>query len=1807
MLKISNYTITEKIYKSAETLVYRGYRTQDKRPVIIKTLQGEYPPPERVAQFHHEYTISKGLNLPGVVKCYGLLRHKNSWVLVFEDNQSDSLRHILASQQRFSPKEKGLDGIFAFLHFALQLADSLGELHAHRIIHKDIKPANLIVNLKTELVKITDLSIASRLSFESQALTNPNLLEGTLLYMSPEQTGRMNRAIDYRTDFYSLGAVFYEMLVGSPPFQSDDAMELVHCHIAKQPISPHTINADIPRALSNIVMKLLAKTAEERYQSAKGLKADLLICQQQLQASGKIQPFICGQHDIVERFQIPQKLYGREPEIETLLASFEKVVQGNREMMLVSGYSGIGKSVLVQEIYKPITQQRGYFIAGKFDQLQRDIPYSAIVTAFSSMVQQLLTETDAQLKKWREKLQTAFGNNGQIIIEVIPEVELIVGKQPPVQTLMPAESQNRFNLVLQKFIRVFCQPEHPLVLFLDDLQWVDSASLKLIQMLVTDPDIHYLYLIGAYRDNEVSPVHPLMLTLEAINQTDTVINKIVLQPLGLTHLNCLIADALSSSEQRAKPLSELVFQKTQGNPFFATQFLKSLYEDGLLEYVPPPVDKVADSHGGWQCDISKVKALTASEDVVEFIAAQLQKLPQQTIAVLKLAACIGHQFDLATLSLVYEKSAPATAADLWQALLDGLILPTSQVHKFFQDSETTELATDDLALPSSGESVDYKFLHDRVQQAAYSLIPETDRKATHLKIGQLLLKNTPEETLEDKLFQIVNQLNTGAELITSQAEKTELARLNLIAGRKAKASTAYESALNELKLGLSLLAADCWHTQYDLTLNLSVEAAEAAYLYTDFEQMEQLAQAVLQNARTLLDKIKAYEVKIQACYAQNQLLEAVNTALFVLKRLGINLPNKPTELNIILGFLRTKWVLVGKKTDKLIDLPTMTQPEKLAAMHLLSSVISAVFIATPNLFPLIVFNQVSLSVKYGNAPASCFAYAAYGFILCGIVGDIEAGYQFGQLALNLLERLNAKEFKAKTMLFAHSGTRHWKEPLTDILDSMLDGYQSGLESGDLEYAAILAQMYGFYSHSVGKELSTLEPEMASYSHVISQLKQESMFRLNQLYRQSVLNLMGKTDNPCQLIGEAYNEEKMLVFYTETNDINALFELHFNKVFLFYQFNEFRQAVETAALAEKYIEAPIRALLLFAIYCFYTSLAQLAVCVDAPKSEQKRLLKKVAASQKQMKKWAHYAPSNFQHKYDLVEAEKARVLGQTSLAMKYYESAIKGALQHGYLQEEALAYERAAEFYRALGYDKIALTYFSEAHYYYACWGAQAKVNDLEARYPQLTINATAPTRSNPTTPTAAITTQTGTLSSRTRTMTASSLDLATVIKASQAFSGEMVLEQLIRKMMQIVIENAGAQTGFLILDKQGQFWIEAEIRTELETLIKHVGKQSHNDNAFSETLLASALNDKRHAQNQPIMCLHSLRLEEAVHPESGDPLVPINLINYALRTKEPLTVNDAAQKGLFTTDPYLVQLQPKSLLCMPMVYHGQLIGALYLENNLMPEAFTTERLILIKLLSTQIAISLKNALLYQENEQARLAAESANRAKSSFLANMSHELRTPLNAIIGYSDMMLEDAEDAEDMSCQDFVPDLNNIQTAAKQLLGIISDVLDLSKIEAEKVEINPTTFDVASVVNDVITVIQPLLADNQLEVNCPPETGTLYADAPKIQLILQNLLNNAAKFTQQGKITLSVTRTPEWMNFEIADTGIGIAAEQLKHIFEPFNQADNSYTREYGGTGLGLTICEHYCQMMGGHITVISELNKGSVFTVQLPLSTE
>ncbi|MEH2411522.1 trifunctional serine/threonine-protein kinase/ATP-binding protein/sensor histidine kinase [Nostoc sp.] len=1530
MGKLLNYRISEQLYAGSRTLVYRAIREADQLPVVIKLLQQEYPSFNELVLFRNQYTIAKNIDLSGIVRPYSLEPYRNSYAMVMEDFGGISLKDWM--NEKIGGKEYTLT---EFLEIAIALSNILDGLYRYRVIHKDIKPANILINPETKLVKLIDFSIASLLPKETQEVHSPNVLEGTLAYLSPEQTGRMNRGIDYRSDYYSLGVTLYEFLAGHLPFQSNDPMELVHCHIAKQPDqfkiqNSKFKNEEIPEVLCDIVMKLMAKNAEDRYQSALGLKFDLEKCLSQLPEIGSIKSFKLGERDICDRFIIPEKLYGRQAEVKSLLDAFEEVSQGSTEIMMVAGFSGIGKTAVVNEVHKPIVRRRGYFIKGKFDQFGRNIPFSAFVQAFRDLIGQLLSETDAQFEQWKCKILSALGENGQVMIEVIPELESMIGKQPPAPKLSGSAAQNRFNLLFLKFTQVFTTREHPLVIFIDDLQWADSASLKLMHLLMSEADIGYLLLIGAYRDNEVNPAHPLMLTLEEIQKLDATVNTITLAPLDQTSVNHLVADTLSCSLTLAAPLTELVLSKTKGNPFFSTQFLKALHQDQLITF---------NFEGGyWECDITQVRSLALTDDVVEFMAIQLQKLSTETQEVLKLAACVGNQFDLATLAIVHEKSQVETAADFWKAVQDGLIIPTNEVYKFYQEESEFRIPNSEFQQYNSPDSCCYKFLHDRIQQAAYSLIPDNQKQFTHLQIGRLLQQATTANERDEKIFAIVNHLNQGAALISDQQEQQELVQLNLAAGRKAKSATAYAAALDYFNIGISVLTDNCWHSQYNLALILYEGATESAYLCTHFEQMEQLAEVVLNHAQSWLDRVNIYNIKIQACMAQHQQLEALQLARKMLKHLGVNLPERPTQTDIKQALRHTQTLLNGRSIESLLKLPQMTAPDKKAAMVILSSIISAAYQAAPDLLPLVIFAEFDLSVEYGNAPESTHGYVMYGLTLVAILGDIDAGYRFGQLGVNLLQRIHAPKLTAKTIFAFNCFLRHWQEPAKYTLEGYLQAYSSGLETGDIEYVALSLMCYCDTAYWSGQELSALKQTTEAHRKVIQQLRQDSCLHTQSIYHQVVINLLEVAAEPERLLGEYCYEDEIIQLFLKTNQGAGLYQVYFNKLLLCYLFQHYEQALQNAKLAEPYLGA-VTGLVLVPIFYFYDALVRLAVYPNASETDQTSIIERVTAHQEKLSIWAAHAPSNQAHRHALVVAEKCRVLGAKAEAIEYYDRAIAKAKENEYLNEEALANELAAKFYLEWGKERIAQEYLINAYYCYTRWGAKAKVDDLEQRYPQLLAPILQQTRSrsdservSPLTPSQRITNidSIATLhASINKSVTSSSntsvmLDLATVLKAFQTISSEIELEKLLTKLLQVVIENAGADKCALLLLKKGKLVVEA---------IAQVGQQS--------------------------TVLQSIAVED-----SAD--IPHSLIYTVKRNLQTTIILDPTVHPALIADPYIIRQQPKSLLCTPILYQGKLLGILYLENNFTTGAFTSDRVEILNLLCTQAAISLENAQLYQQ-------------------------------------------------------------------------------------------------------------------------------------------------------------------------------------------------------------------------------------------------
>jgi histidine kinase len=1477
VIGLEGYSVAEPLHKGLATSVYRGVRGRDGLSVVIKATNSEYPDRKDLARLKLEYEITAKLDLPEVVKVLALEKHRNGLALVKEDCGGAPLKQRL---------DRGRVDMAQALDIGSRLAGALGRLHNLGVIHKDINPSTVIHDAATGEVRITDLGIATFLAQESLAIDVQDAAQGTLAYMSPEQTGRMNRSTDYRTDLYALGITLYEMLTGVLPFQTTDPLELVHAHIARRPAAPAEICADIPPPVSEIVMKLLEKDPEARYRSAFGLKADIDECARQLRGKGFDASFRLGRKDVSDKFRIPQKLYGRERERHLLLDLFERTAMGASQLLLVSGFSGIGKSALVQELQEPMVRRNGYFIGGKFDQFQRNVPYSAVVQAFRGLLREVLAGSDEHIDRWRERLAQALGVNGRIVLDVIPEVEWVIGPQPPVPNLPAAETQNRFNLVFQNFIRAFAAPEHPLVLFLDDLQWADLASLKLLQLLMADTEQRCLLVVAAYRDNEIGVGHPLVMTTNAIRQDGGSIHEMVLAPLGLDNVARLLADTLACEADRVKTLAALTVAKTDGNPFFVNEFLKSLHRERLISF--------DHSRSCWSWDLAKIEAADTTDNVVELMSRKIRGLPAASRSICELASCIGNRFDLRTLAAVNGKTSRETAGELHGAVLEGLVVPQSELYRFAGLVDVEER-----------DDVCYRFLHDRVQQAAYALIPDGRKRSLHLAIGQLLMRRL-EEGERERVFDVVNHMNQGADLLADAGERQRLARLNLDAGKAAVACNAYAAALAYCTAGLDLLPEAPWQCDYGLTFALHLQAIEAALLSAQFERMQRLMGSALPQARSAIDKVKVLEARIQAQIAQNRLFDGVQTAISAMQTLGIRFPAKPGKLHVLLELAKTRLALGRRPVSSLIDLKEMTDESFVAAMRIMTTVFSAAYISYPAMMPLFVLRQVQLSIRHGNHALSSFTYANYGLILCGILGDIPKGYAFGQLALKVVERFGAHQIRTKTQFSVSTFIRHAKEPLQDTLQPLLDAYQNGLETGDIEYAAWSTLGYSYSRYIMGVPLDEIESDMSPLLETVARLKQESALSKVRLWRQAVANL--RADEPSSdLAGDYYDEAAMLGALSENNQAAEAAQLHLNKLMLAFLFGDHAKAVRSGGEMRRYLFSTPGTFFIPLFY-FYDSLARLAAGDDAD-------LRQVRRNQRKLGQLVRHAPMNHEHKHCLVEAECCRVRGRNERAAQLYELAIDGARTNGFQHEEALAAELAARFYLAGGRTRIGRGYLAHAYYLYRRWGARAKLRQLERTYPKLLESAGGAHR----------------LAAGVDEQSSSSegigaLDLATVLKASTAISGEIVMEKLLERLMTIALENAGAQSGHLLLYRDGRLQLAASSSIAGVTIV-----------AGRETDPSAQL--------------------------------PMSVVQYVLRTRESVVCGDAGADKRFSADPYIVGHGSKSILCTPISSLGRMTGMLYLENPLTTDAFTDERVELLKVLSGQIAVSINNAMLYENLEQ----------------------------------------------------------------------------------------------------------------------------------------------------------------------------------------------------------------------------------------------
>jgi len=1472
--KIGQYILQNKIDETGTSRVYRGCKENESQSFIIKLLKTAIATPAEIAQFRQEYELIKNLDIKGVVRTTDMINCKGGFALILEDFEGVPLKKYFHDTEKVN--------INSFLVISANIAETLGNLHVRGVIHRNIKPKSILINPDTDETKITDFGISSILTHENNEVYNPAFIKDTLAYMSPEQTGRMNRAVDYRTDFYSLGVTLYEIFTGLLPFKSPDPMELIHAHIAMMPNAPVKLNSGIPLIVSDIIMKLLAKSPEARYQNGFGLEADFRECLKQLEEKKKIESFELGRNDIANKFIIPQKLFGRENEIKKLVSNFEDTA--NREkgisVMVVAGAPGIGKSAMVNEIHKPIVAKHGYFISGKYEQFRRDKPYSAIIQAFQILVKQILSENRERITLWKDNLLNALNDNGKVITDVIPEVELIIGKQPELPLLGPEESRNRFKFVFEKFMKVFPQREHPVALFLDDLQWADLASLQLMKNILFS-DIQHLFVIFAYRDNEVDDHHPFAELLKEIKKHHIDIDKITLGPLTTKEVMDLIVNFLRCSEERGFGLAELVQNKAGGNPFFVNQFLHTLYNEKMI---------VHKGIQGWQWDLGSIRRMKVADNLVQMMAEKIGKLSIGTRDVLKLCACIGNRFDLETLSAVRGTSVDAALADLNEAMKEGMV---SRIGDFFV------------------------FHHDRIHEAAYSLVSDTERSALHYRIGSLMMKSADENEMQNKLFYILDQLNLGVKIIEDGREREDLARLNLQAGKKAKASAAYAPAFQYLKSGIDLLEEHPWEKQYDLTLALYTESTEAAYLMGDYEKMNALADVALQYAKTTLERAKIYSSRIYACVAKEDYQGAINVAMPLLMiltpKFGIRIPDKATRLHIAVEVLRTKFKLLGKKPEDLLDLPRTTDPEVLATGKILASVGHAAFYTDPNLLALIIMKTFRMMFKYGLAPEHPFAFAGFGIVQAAGLWNFDAADKFGKLGLELVKKLGARDQESRTIFVYNALVRHWKYPMKDSIQPMLEGYRIGLETGDLGFATFNLYFTEVHHIFTGRELSDLEHYMERNNRIIAGMKQGHTLTLQSMTWQSVLNLLGRCDNPVELKGKAIDAEKLLPLWERTGNRGSLSVYWFVKSIMYSLFNEYPLALEASDEYRKYMDSQ-QGVLINRYAVLLDSVARLKVYKYASPLEKCKHRILIKINELKMRAWARSAPMNGSYMYDYMKALSMWIIhGDMNGAEKLVEAAGGQCKEYGDFIVEGIASEIMAAEYRSINENDKAKRYMAEAHACYVKWGATGLLDKIKKMYPELVPSETGLSQNVDVVTTA-----------KTRGDMSVALDLSTVMQVSQVISSEIMLERLLQKIMHMSVTSAGAQRGYLMLESEGKLIIEA-----------------------CEDI-----------DNDEMKVMQAMPLQEC-------PDICQAIVNYVYHSGKDVILGNAAQEGPFTDDSFIVSKQCKSLLCIPMINKSKITGILYMENGLSEDAFTPERLEILRFIAAQASISIENSKLFE--------------------------------------------------------------------------------------------------------------------------------------------------------------------------------------------------------------------------------------------------
>jgi len=1743
------YHLKTQLYESPCSLVYRAVRESDKQAVVIKLLNIEYPSQEELARFRRGYSLIRELDAESIISVYSVENYKNSLFIVMEDIGGVSIAGLLSS---------GAFGIESFLQLAISMAGAIAEIHQLKLIHKDICPQNIIVNPETCQVKIIDFGISSELFLETQEAINPDSLEGTLDYLSPEQTGRMNRMVDYRTDLYALGATFYHMLTGVPPFCGSDAMELVHAHIAKIPSSPSDISSAIPSILSDIVLKLMAKTAEDRYQSGGGLRADLQLCFEQWQKKSEISAFTFATHDFSGQFQIPQKLYGRDKEVSTLMAAFDRVASGSTEMILVAGYSGVGKSVLIQEVHKPIVAKRGYFISGKFDQFLRNIPYSALIQAFRGLAKQLLTESDVQLEAWKNKLLLALGNEAQVIVDIIPEIGLIVGSQIDVPLLGPQETQNRFNMKFLALIQVFARKEHPLVIFLDDLQWADSATLNLLINILADRASQYLLFMGAYRDNEVDRFHPFIVAVEEIKCSGATAHTLELLPLTSNALNLLITDTFNTQRHKVNELGQLVLNKTEGNPFFVCQFLKRLYQDQLISF-----DFYRTS---WQWDVRQIEARGITSNVVELMVEKIEKLPTATQKALNLGACIGNVFELNTLALICEEPLPVLVQHLWPALEQGLLVARGDQYKLLKimgEKESTE-----------GFDESLNFQHDRIQQAAYEVVAPGERELTHLKIGRVLLENLTQEGVDEQIFAIVGQLNDGRRLVVTVAEKIVLAEYNIKAGKKAKAATAYGPALEYFRIAKDLLPDSLWQDHYALAFELFKALAECEYLEGDLRGAEVIFNEALVNVSSKYDRCDIYVLKLVLFFTQNKYIESIEMGIEALKLFNINISSNPTDDDIQQGILGVKKVQGGRPFSQAKMLPECKDLDTRYAIKILTELGPPTYMANPKLLLVVFSKMVEISYARGVFEDSSYGFGGYCVVLAGVLGEYDAAYDCGIASLEINERFNSSHMEGRVHMLFTAFTNHWKQPIATSFPLLKKGFQDCIRVGELRYACYM-HLFSFWQRWANySTLDQLNEEYTGALHFMEKVKDHDAIAHVSMLLASIKKLQCKTvvggpdlalSNNTSLNDGVFDEESYKRDVVDTQYVYGLNSYHMMKLMICYTYDDYGQALYHADESENSLEASV-ALYSLVEHCQYTLLTLAMLACRSSGSKREQYILKMNDRLDQMIVWAKNCPENYYHKLQLMQAEKCRAEGDILECISFYDRAEKSAEQTSFLKDRALIQELYAKFWLQQGKERYAEIHMLEACHLYNQWGAVSKVRQLVLKYPSLLEAFSSPSAHNEKD-------LDNSVVSSLRGTSSAMLDLDTVIKAAQSISESLVFEELTNDLLKIAIENAGAQKGVLLLKSKNDFFIEAV--AELTKAPVEEGISIPIDSAEAELVL------------------------------------PASVVHYVVRTKKDISLDNALEDDRFSGSEYIVKNKLKSVLCVPIIYQGRLSGILYLENNIVECVFSKERRLVLETLASQAAISLENARLYRalydakntlerRVEERTAQLEEANTELNAFSHSVSHDLRAPLRAMKGLSGILLDDYSESIDAEGQLLI---ERIVHSSEKMTELIDGLLALSHIQHAVLDIKPVSL--SQLVKESNAELSECFPDQMCSLVCADDID-VEGDRRMLKSLIENLLSNAWKYTAKiecPQIEFGVGTQNDKKVYFIRDNGAGFNMEYVEKVFVAFQRLHSE--SEFSGTGIGLATVKRIVNKHGGEIWVDAKVGKGAVFYFTLGLS--